>query len=61
MNVQNMEMKVTGNILTISVDLSKSIGASASGKSELIASTGGNAAIPGKPDLKIGLNLYRPR
>jgi hypothetical protein len=52
-------MKLTGNILTITVDVSKDFGKSASGKSIIIASTEGNISIPEKEDIKIGLNIYK--
>ena len=52
-------MKLDGNILTITVDISKEFGKSASGKSIIISSTEGNASIPDKEDIKIGLNIYR--
>ena len=58
---QNVEMKVQGNTLVITVDLSKTYGTSASGKSVLIASTGGNIAVPGREEVKVGLNVYRPQ
>jgi hypothetical protein len=57
--MKNCEMKVTGNILTITVDISKDFGKSASGKSVMIASTEGNVSIPEKEDIKIGLNVYK--
>lgn len=52
-------MKLNGNILTITVDISKEYGKSSSGKSIIIASTEGNVSIPEKEDVKIGLNVYR--
>ena len=51
-------MKVEGNKLTITVDLSQRYGKSSSGKSIIIASSEGNQAIPGNEDIKIGLNVY---
>jgi hypothetical protein len=54
-------MKLAGNVLTITVDLSKDQGPSKSGKTIIIGTTGGNAAVPGKPDIKLGLNCYRTR
>ncbi len=57
--MKNCEMKVDGNILTITVDVSKEFGISSSGKSVIIASTEGNVSVPGKEDVKIGLNVYR--
>ena len=51
-------MKVDGDILTIAVDLSQRFGQSSSGKSTIIASTEGNQSVPGKEEIKIGLNIY---
>ena len=58
--MKNVEMKVVGDILTITVDLSKEYGASGSGKSLVIASTEGNVSVPEKDNIKIGLNIYTP-
>ena len=57
---QNVEMKLQGDKLVITVDLSKSFGQSGSGKSVIIGSTGGNVAVPGREEVKVGLNVYRP-
>jgi len=57
--MKNCDMKLDGNILTITVDISKEFGQSASGKSIIISSTEGNVSIPEKEDIKIGLNIYR--
>ena len=57
--MKNCEMKLTGNILTITVDISKDFGKSSSGKSVIIASTEGNVSVPEKEDIKIGLNIYK--
>ena len=56
--MKNVDMKVAGNILTITVDLTKEFGPSSSGKSIVIASTEGNVGIPER-DEKVGLNVYR--
>ena len=56
--MKNVEMTVVGNLLTLTVDLSKSFGPSASGKTIIIASTEGNVTIPGRTE-KVGLNVYR--
>jgi hypothetical protein len=56
--MKNVEQKIEGNILTIKVDLSKSFGKSASGKSNVIATTEGNVSVDGHPDVKLGLNIY---
>ena len=57
--MKNVDLKVQGDKLVITVDLSKSFGPSASGKSVLIASTAGNVAVPGREEVKMGLNIYR--
>ena len=56
--MKNVEMTVCGDTLTITVDLSQRFGKSSSGKSTIIASTEGNQAVPGREDIKIGLNVY---
>lgn len=56
--MKNIEMSVNGDVLTIKVDLSKTFGKSSSGKSTIIASTEGNVSVPGKEEVKIGLNIY---
>lgn len=53
-------MSVNGNILTITVDLSKEFGPSSSGKTIIIASTEGNARIPEREEM-VGLNVYRKK
>ena len=58
--MKNVQMTVAGNVLTITVDLSKEFGPSSSGKTIIIASTEGNVAVPGR-DEKIGLNVYRKK
>ena len=59
--MKNVEMKVEGNILTITVDLSLTFGPSASGKTVIIASTEGNISIPDDEEKKIGLNIYKKK
>lgn len=58
--MKNVEMSVSGNILTIKVDLTKEFGPSASGKTIIIASTEGNVAVGDRPE-KVGLNVYRKK
>ena len=55
--MRNTEIKVEGNILTIKVDLSKTFGASKTGKSIIIASSEGNQAVV--PGVMMGLNVYK--
>jgi len=58
--MKNVEMTVSGNILTIKVDLTKEFSPSASGKTTIIASTEGNITVPEREE-KIGLNVYRKK
>ena len=55
--MKNCDMTVDGKTLTITVDLSKSFGRSASGKTTIIATTGGNQPVA--PGVFCGLNVYR--
>ncbi|HEX9127497.1 MAG TPA: hypothetical protein VF948_13920 [Methylomirabilota bacterium] len=58
--MKNVQMTVAGNILTITVDLTKEFGPSSSGKTIIIASTEGNITVPEREE-KIGLNVYRKK
>ena len=55
--MENIAVKVEGTKAIITIDLSKRLGHSASGKSIIVASTGGNQPIPGT-DVVLGLNAY---
>lgn len=56
---KNIEMVVKGKFLAIKIDLSKDFGKSSSGKSNIVATTEGNIAIPGFEDIKLGINCYK--
>lgn len=58
--MKNIQMTTKGDILTITVDLSKNFGPSASGKTIIIASTEGNQQVEGNPAI-VGLNVYRKK
>ena len=60
LKMYNMKMEVKGSELIITVDLTKKGKASATGKSLMIASSEGNASVNGKPEVKVGLNVYTP-
>ena len=57
--MKNIEMKVEKDKLVITVDLTKSFGRSKSGKTEIIASTEGNVSVEHRPEIKIGLTIYK--
>ncbi len=59
--MKNIEISVDGNKLIIMVDLDQEFGLSSSGKSITVASTEGNVSVPGREEIKIGLNIYRPK
>jgi hypothetical protein len=61
MTMQNIEIKVEGQKLILTIDLSKEIGLSSTGKTVLIASTGGNARVAGFDDVRVGLNIYKAK
>lgn len=58
--MKKVPMVVAGNILTITVDLTKEFGPSSPGKTIIIASIEGNIAVPER-DAKIGLNVSQKR
>jgi len=56
--MKNVEMKMEGKKLVITVDTSQDFGMSKSGKSTIIASTEGNQSVNG---VTVGLNVYKKR
>ena len=56
---RNIRTKMEGTDLVIRIDTTKNFGASASGKTQIVASTQGNVAIPcGEKILHLGVNAY---
>lgn len=58
-DMQNVTMEVKGEKLILTVDLSKNLGKSKSGKTVVIGSTKGNQPVPGKEGMFVGLNIYK--
>ena len=58
--VRNVNFDVQGDILTIQIDLSQEYGTSSTGKSLIVATTGGNVDVPDTEDVKAVLTIYRP-
>lgn len=56
--MDNVKFDIKGDVLTITIDLSKRFGRSASGKTIKIASTNGNQATGHKSGAIVGLNVY---
>lgn len=55
---ENIEAAVDGNVLTIRIDLSKRLRDSGSGKTVIVATSGGNQPIEGGGGVVLGLNAY---
>jgi hypothetical protein len=53
---ENIDAELVGNILTLKIDTTKPGHPSKSGKSMVIATTGGNQSVNG---MKLGLNFYK--
>jgi len=58
--MKNIKMERHGDILRIEIDLAVRGDKSSSGKSVSIATTAGNVTIPGRDEIKIGINCYTP-
>jgi len=60
--MQNVQIETKGNQIVITVDASKTVGPSRSGKTTIIATTGGNQKVQ-TPDgeIVIGVNVYKAR
>lgn len=58
--MKNVKTTIEGSKLLIEVDLAQPGEVSKSGKSIVIASTEGNMPL-GQDDIKIGLNVYKPK
>ena len=58
--MRNITWKKEGSHLIIKIDTTQNLGPSKSGKTTMVATTGGNMPIPnGDEILKLGLNLYK--
>ena len=58
--MKNVELSVSGDILTIKVDLTKEFGPSSSGRTMIIGTTEGNYPLPTRTEI-VGLNVYRKK
>ena len=59
--MKNVNMDIEGQKLIITVDLSKSFGASSSGKTIIIGTTEGNQPVTGHPGVSVGVNVYKKK
>lgn len=59
---QNINAEIKDNQLIITIDLTRELGTSKSGKSTLIATTAGNPKIStAQGEISVGINAYKPR
>lgn len=62
--MKNIQMSREGDMLVIKINLKERHGQSASGKTTVVATTGGNVTPPSgddgcfDPNMKIGINVY---
>ena len=56
---ENVDLSVTGDVLTITIDLKKDFGLSKSGKTTTVGSTGGFVALGSHPGTVVSLNVNR--
>ena len=56
--MRNVDMKIEGTKLIITVDISQPGELSSSGKSMVIGTTEGNVSVPDRAEVKVGLNVY---
>lgn len=57
--MENVKVEKKGNFLVLTVDLSTKVGDSKSGKSVVIATTGGNVDVG--DGIMVGLNVYKKK
>ncbi len=59
--MKNVEISVVKGVMTIKVDLTKTQGPSASGKTIIIGTTAGNARVAanGAGEVFVGVNVYK--
>jgi hypothetical protein len=56
--MENCQIEVKGDKLVVTVDLTKRLRPSGSGKTVIVGTSGGNAALPG--GLRVGVNVFAP-
>jgi hypothetical protein len=59
MAVKNVVVSIVNDELTLKIDLTKNLGPSSSGKTEMIGTSSGNQPIPGKDGYFWGLNVFK--
>ena len=57
--MKNVSMSVKNSTLTITIDLGQDFGPSTSGKTKIVATSEGNADVPGHPGVKVGVNVFK--
>jgi len=64
-NVRNMSFKVVGRgvgqRLVITIDLSRELGTSGTGRSIMVATSGGLIRLKERPEIRLNLNVFKPK
>ena len=55
--MSNVDLNVSGDTLTITIDLKARLGLSKSRKTTIVATTNGFTQVPTKPDMSVSLNV----
>jgi hypothetical protein len=59
--MKNVRMRVEGTKLLVIIDLADDAGLSKSGKNLIVGTTAGNIQVPGFPQVRIGLTVFKPK
>jgi hypothetical protein len=57
--MENLVIKREGSKLTLEIYLRQTLGPSATGKTQIVATSHGNQPVPGTTDTFIGINCFR--
>lgn len=56
---KNCDVQVVNKKIVITIDPTKEFGPSSTGKTTIVASSGGSIDVPGYPGVKLGLNVFK--
>ena len=56
--MKNCDVRVEGDKLVVTIDLTKRFGLSSSGKTTIVSTTEGPIGVPGHEHIKLGVNVY---
>jgi hypothetical protein len=56
--MENVKFTVDGHILTVTIDITKRVRASKTGKTDIVAATGGPVEVPGAPGVRVNVMSF---